>query len=76
MFATLLLVMEFFSFLMSYGIPTNSAWFQQDGAEPQTINAYFAFFLTFSKRETRRAGILCRLRKDFIAVNLAGRNPL
>jgi hypothetical protein len=53
------------SSLMRCDIPMNSAWFQQDGAEPQTTNMDSAFFFTFSKRETRGAGILCRLRKDF-----------
>jgi hypothetical protein len=34
---------EFISFLMGYGIPMNSAWFQHDGARPYTSNNVFHF---------------------------------
>jgi hypothetical protein len=34
---------EFFPFLMGHGILMNSAWFQQDGARPNTSSAILCF---------------------------------
>jgi hypothetical protein len=62
MFASVPLIDEMFFFQMRSGIPVNSAWFQQDGAEPQATNAYSAFFLKFAMTESCRAGILLYLR--------------
>jgi hypothetical protein len=46
-----LLIDDFAPFLMGYGIPMNSARFQQDGARPHTSNAVpCAFFVTFPRR--------------------------
>jgi hypothetical protein len=53
---------------MGHGIPMNGTFFQQDGARP-----HFAFFMTFSSRESCGTDTSGRF---FKATNLTGGKPL
>lgn len=43
---------EFVLFLMGYGIPMNSAWFQQDDADFMPAMPYFTFFMAVLRRQS------------------------
>jgi hypothetical protein len=54
-------------FLMGYGIPMNSAWFQQDGTQLHTRKAILHFLLDILRRESCKTSIMHHFRKVLAA---------